>query len=189
MEILCPLSHQCWFSSCTLLCVVQEDVNAFSSVRDPALYGPERLSNVADTVDGKLNTEDFLKQGRHGGWTTTSGEASCDDNSEAQTQLMSLRARQQARLLKLDLCAHIKLNLVEEVKAILLQVRDLRRDRHGASTHCRPAWSMQTWTRTCSRSSAISSCAKPAAASTSQVQHGLWQPGAPAEEAAIGFLL
>ncbi len=32
-------------------------------------YGRSRLSNVADTVDGKLDPAQYLRKGRHEEWT------------------------------------------------------------------------------------------------------------------------
>jgi hypothetical protein len=48
----CTLPRIPLFQPCGLVSVMQEDTGAMAVSRDPALYGPERLSNVADTMDG-----------------------------------------------------------------------------------------------------------------------------------------
>ena len=40
---------------------------------DASKFGQERLSNVADTWNAKLDTAEHLKPGRHGEWTMNSG--------------------------------------------------------------------------------------------------------------------
>lgn len=57
--------------------LLQEDPGAGGSLaRGAAEYGRGRLANVADTVDGKLDPAEYLKQGRHGDWTPVSGALS-----------------------------------------------------------------------------------------------------------------
>lgn len=45
---------------------LQEDIGAVE--RATMEYGHGRLANVADTGQGKLNPDEFLSRGRHGGW-------------------------------------------------------------------------------------------------------------------------
>ena len=53
---------------------LQEDMGALYASRDPEEYGRARLSHVADTWKGKLDPAEYLNPGRHGEWTSASGE-------------------------------------------------------------------------------------------------------------------
>ena len=50
---------------------MQEDTRG--RLIDPAEYGRERMSFVADTWKGRLDPSEHLGPGRHGEWTSVSG--------------------------------------------------------------------------------------------------------------------
>ncbi len=51
---------------------VQEDIHAKLQTGED--YGAERLAFVADTWMGRLDPAEHLNPGRHGEWTTASGQ-------------------------------------------------------------------------------------------------------------------